>query len=169
MLTFGEMSGYDLWKLADRSIRFFFWNPAKSQVYGELRRLASLGYADQRQVRQEGRPDKRIYRITPEGERALEEWLNRPEVEAEQVRSPFLLKVFLGAHMDPQALARQVEECGRQARQTVARLEEAERTLAGQPEWFHPYLTLLAGLAHGRATAAWAERVLELLEERGAA
>jgi PadR family transcriptional regulator AphA len=42
LLTFGAMSGYDLTKQAERSIGYF-WTPAKSQVYSELRRLAEMG------------------------------------------------------------------------------------------------------------------------------
>ena len=65
LLTFGEMSGYDLKRMANQSIRYFFWSPASSQIYSELRRLKSLGYATEREVAQERRPDKRLYQITP--------------------------------------------------------------------------------------------------------
>ena len=67
LLTFGEMSGYDLKGLADYSIANFFWSPARSQIYSELRRLTSLGFVTETEVRQKRRPDKRIYRLTPEG------------------------------------------------------------------------------------------------------
>jgi DNA-binding PadR family transcriptional regulator len=67
LLTFGqELSGYDLGKVVEQSIGFF-WTPAKSQVYGELRRLVAVGYATGREVEQSGRPDKRLYAITPDG------------------------------------------------------------------------------------------------------
>ena len=39
-LSFGrELSGYDIKKWADASLRFFYWSPAISQIYRELRRL----------------------------------------------------------------------------------------------------------------------------------
>ena len=44
LVSFGETSGYDLKQFADRSINYFFWSPATSQIYAELRRLKSLGY-----------------------------------------------------------------------------------------------------------------------------
>ena len=49
MLSFGrELSGYDLKKWADSSLRFFYWSPASSQIYAELRRLERVGYVESR-------------------------------------------------------------------------------------------------------------------------
>ena len=46
LLSFGrELSGYELKKWADHSLRFFFWSPAISNIYGELKRLQRLGLA----------------------------------------------------------------------------------------------------------------------------
>ena len=67
LLTFGEKSGYDLGKFVNETIAHFFFNPAKSQVYAELRRLVARGYATEREVAQRDRPDKRLYAITPTG------------------------------------------------------------------------------------------------------
>ena len=65
LLSFGaELSGYELRQLALNSLRFFYWTPAQSQIYRELRRLSGLGYVTGREVRQDGRPDKVAYSIT---------------------------------------------------------------------------------------------------------
>src|SRR5437899_2905799 len=46
LLSFrGAMSRYDLKKWSDFSLRFFCWSPATSNIYGELKRLRSLGDA----------------------------------------------------------------------------------------------------------------------------
>ena len=45
LLTLREMSGYDLKQLINKSITHFYWSPAKSQIYGELRRLESVEIA----------------------------------------------------------------------------------------------------------------------------
>ena len=94
LISFGEMSGYDVKRFADRSIGYFFWSPASSQIYAELRRLRSLGYVRDREVRQERRPDKRLYRITGDGEQALQRWLERSDVTPDMSKSLFLLKLF---------------------------------------------------------------------------
>ncbi len=166
LLTFGEMSGYDLKQMADYSIRYFFWSPAGSQIYGELRRLASLGYATEREVAQERRPDKRLYQITPDGRRVLQEWLERPEVEPDVIKSTFLLKLFFASMTPQQTLTAQIEERLRQAQETMAQFEGIEERIKDDEKFFFPYLTLKSGMAHGRARLQWAQEVLKELEQR---
>lgn len=165
MLTFGEMSGYDLSKFVEKSIGYF-WSPAKSQIYSELRRLVDLGFAVEQEVRQEDRPDKRVYRITGEGEEALRAWLHDQEVEQESYKNPLLLKLFFGRLMDHDALRAQLEGIKGQAAGLARELGEVERQIKGEEEFFYPYMTLKAGLAHARATARWADDVLRHIGER---
>ena len=165
LLTFGEHSGYDLFQLVEQSIGFFF-TPAKSQIYSELRRLLSLGYAAEREVEQDRRPDKHVYRITAAGRRALREWLDEVDVPPEEVKSPFLVKVFFGAHMDHEALLVQLKEGRSQARERLAHLKVIEGAIKDQDDLFYPYLTLRAGLANTRASIRWADEVIRELEAR---
>lgn len=166
LLTFGARSGYDLMKLAHNSIGYF-WNPAKSHLYSELRRLKGLGYALETEVEQQQRPDKRIYEITPEGERALRDWLEDSEVAPEQIKSAFTLKVFFGSLMDPAKLIAQVQEMQRLARAQFDELMRIEQVIKDDEAWLYPYLTLKAGLAHSGAEIRWTEQVIEELRARG--
>lgn len=165
MLTFGEMSGYSLAKVVEHSVGYF-WSPARSQIYSELRRLVDLGYATEREIAQQDRPDKRLYRITPRGERALRLWLNDPKVEPDTFKSPFLLKVFFGGMVDRETLLAQVKESRRQARETLAELRALEEQIKDQEALFYPYLTLKSGLAHHAATLRWADETIKELEAR---
>lgn len=165
LLTFGEMSGYDLGKLVDRTVGHFF-SPAKSQIYSELRRLVARGYANERRVEQQDRPDKSLYRITPKGERALRGWLESPEVEPTTVRMPFLLKLFFAAYLPHESLLAQVKEVQRQARETLDDLGQLEREIGGREEFFFPNLVLQFGQAHCRARIRWTEKVLREVEAR---
>ncbi|MGH2653040.1 MAG: PadR family transcriptional regulator [Actinomycetota bacterium] len=165
MLTFGEMSGYSLAKVVEHSVGYF-WSPARSQIYSELRRLVSLGYAREREIAQQDRPDKRLYRITPRGERALRLWVQSPDVEPETFKSPFLLKVFFGGLAGRETLLAQVKESRRQAQETLRDLRVLEGQIKDQEELFYPYLTLKSGLAHHAATVRWADEVIKELEAR---
>lgn len=165
LLTFGEMSGYDVLKRAERSIGYF-WSPAKSHVYAELRRLRAQGLAEERAVRQEGRPDKRLYRITDEGVAALERWLDEGDVEREQFRSAFLLKLFFGELMERGVLIEQLRSMRDQAAATLEELRAIEPRLDVEGRGFFPYLTLRAGLAHCEASRRWADECLELIARR---
>jgi DNA-binding PadR family transcriptional regulator len=162
MLTFGEMSGYDLGKAIEGSIGFF-WAPAKSQLYAELRRLVGLGWARERRVEQTDRPDKRIYTITPAGERALRAWLGTPPAEFDPIKSPFLLRLFF-AHLGEAGAARElVTAHRRQARELLGAWEAIDAELREEGGPLPPYLTLTYGIAYARAVLAWCDEALERL------
>ena len=163
LLTFGERSGYELKALADYSIANFFWSPARSQIYAELRRLTSLGFVTETEVRQERRPDKRLYRLTTEGQRALSDWLENPEVESDIFKSTFLLKIFLGRSTPLKTIIAQIEERGRQIEETMAQLEEKEATLRDHKELAFAYLTLKSCIAANRSQLLWTQEALEEL------
>ena len=166
LLTFGDMSGYDLTKEVEGSIGYF-WTPAKSQVYSELRRLAEGGYVSETRVTQESRPDKRIYSLTPEGRHALEDWLADPAFQPDSIRSVTLLKIFFGAHAPRDVLIARVTAVLAHSEQTLAALREIEGQIKDEPDELFPYMTLRAGLLLGEARMRWARETLDLLEESG--
>lgn len=104
LLSFGEaLSGYDLKRWADHSLRYFFWSPAQSAIYAELRRLDGLGYI--RAVGPvEGPRARQRYVITAPGRRALEEWVATSPAPALVVKDHALLRLWLGHVADVRAL-----------------------------------------------------------------
>jgi len=165
LLTRRARSGYDLKKAAEQGVGYV-WTAAKSQVYAVLPRLVRDGYATQRYIRQDGRPDKHVYRITARGRRVLREWLEEPVDNRGDARSPFLLKIFFGDLMSRDALVGHVERKLAQAEDELAEYRAIEERIAGRPEAYYGYLTLRWGLAGARARVRWAKEVLRELEER---
>ena len=126
LLSFGrELSGYELRKWADASVKFFYGSPAMSQIYRELRRLEALGYATSRPAPPEEPRRKRLYRITPEGEGALRTWLRDAPVAPPVLRHGAALRVWLGHLSDPATLRRTVEEHRALAAETLAQVSRA--------------------------------------------
>ena len=166
LVSFQEASGYDLKRFADASIRHFYWSPSKSQIYAELRRLTSLGYATERHVQQERRPNKRLYRVTPSGEEALREWLGQPQTEPDVIKRPLLVKLFLGSMMSQDILVGQIEEGRRQSEVLLAQFKSQEKEISDRGELFFPYLTLKSGILHMRANLQWADEVLQRIKTR---
>jgi PadR family transcriptional regulator, regulatory protein AphA len=166
LLTFGERSGYDLDKLAQRSIGYF-WQPARSKIYAILPRLVERGLAASSAVAQERRPDKQLYRITAAGERSLSAWLVSSERVSRVTRDGLLVKLFFGALGEVEGLREQLLERKREQEEKLALLEEIERTI-DRDEDFFPYLTLLHGLEVTRAIVAWTERALHELDRHEA-
>lgn len=99
LLSFGEeLSGYDIRQWA-QGMRFFYWSPAQSQVYGELRRLANNHLVSARDVPQTGKPDKRLYRITEDGIAEFRRWWSSDELDRTTViKHSVALKIYFG-HM----------------------------------------------------------------------
>src|SRR5881409_3120288 len=81
-------SGYDLMKAAQRSVGYL-WSPSKTQLYAVLGRLVEQGLATRRDVPQDDRPDKSLYRVTPKGRRAMRDWLDDETLEDDVERHPF--------------------------------------------------------------------------------
>src|SRR6476620_9884536 len=82
-----ELSVFDMKRWANLSLKFFYWAPSFSQVYGELHKLEELGLVASRLdenknvQRKRGEREKRVYRITTDGERAVPAWTTEAEPE----------------------------------------------------------------------------------------
>jgi PadR family transcriptional regulator AphA len=89
------VSGYDIMKIFDLSMAHY-WHAHPTQIYPTLDRMEEFGLIKQRRVVQRNRPNKRLYTITPAGERLLIEWLESP-FEGINLKHPPLLRCrFLG-------------------------------------------------------------------------
>jgi DNA-binding PadR family transcriptional regulator len=93
LLKFGPRTGYDIKRVTDISTRFF-WRASYGQIYPELRSLERAGLVG---VREEphGRRPRRVYELTPKGERALSSWL-LAESDLYELRDEGLLRLFFG-------------------------------------------------------------------------
>jgi PadR family transcriptional regulator AphA len=157
LLSGGEQSGYDLKKRADSSVGYL-WTPAKSRIYAILPRLVEAGLVRRRDVRQKGRPDKQLYRLTEAGRRALVEWLAHGPLEPEPERHLLLLKLFFGGLAGPEALIEQVRERRREIERFRAELAEIDaRRRREDSDDLYPRLTRMYGLAWADAIIAWAK------------
>jgi DNA-binding PadR family transcriptional regulator len=145
LLSEGERSGYDLLKRAEGSVGHM-WSPAKSQLYAVLPRLVLAGLAKSKAVRQKGRPDKQLYRLTPAGRRAVRSWL---EHEPPRTWDELLLKVFFAKLVSRRALLRQLQEYRQVQLELLAGYEEV------RPASPHGALTLRYGLALIPVRLAW--------------
>lgn len=92
LLNYHPLTGYEIMTVFRDSLHFF-WNAQTSQIYRELQVLEAKGWAEGTRVPQQKKPDKNIYRITPEGREELLRWLS-DETPTMNFRSPILMKVF---------------------------------------------------------------------------
>jgi DNA-binding PadR family transcriptional regulator len=155
----GERSGYDLAKLVTKAIAHV-WAPARSGLYAALPRLVDEGLAQSRLVSQSSRPDKELYRITRDGRRALDAWL---ETVVPGARETFFLKLFVGGLTTPEVLLDHVEQFRADLEERLAGYREIERTNTGRGhDWFHRHLLHYAE-ERAEHELAWADGVARAL------
>ena len=76
------MSGYDIKKAVD--IRFrFFWSESFGQIFPALKRLAQEGLIEQAASAEAGGHGRKLFRATPAGISALQNWLALPVEKGE--------------------------------------------------------------------------------------
>ena len=159
LLAEGERSGYDLLKRAEASVAHM-WSPAKSQLYAVLPRLVDAGLAKRRNVRQQGRPDKQLYKSTPAGKRAVREWL---EHAAPRTWDELLLKVFFAKLVSRAALMQQLEDYRAVQVEQLEEYKAIEREIGRKPASRYGYLTLRYGLELIPGRLAWLDLAVKEL------
>lgn len=159
MLSFGqELSGYELrrWAL---NLRFFYWSPAQSHIYRELRRLRRHGYVEERTVPQPGRPDKRLYRVTEAGLAAFRDWEERAEVEPPQLKHSVALRLFFGHQASPERLRALLDDYSVFVRRQIDELRTVHEGIADSDVFTYPTLVAEWGFAYFEAELAAVERI----------
>ena len=160
-------SGYDLSKRFDEGLSCY-WKATQQQVYRELSKMESRGWVQFETVPQMGKPDKKIFHITPEGWIELSRWYAEPTGPT-QIREDLLVKALIGYKMPLDLL--EAELLNRQ-RVHQAQLDEYHaiqrqyRDLAEPPiEMRFKYLTLKRGIAYEESWLTWIGDVLEFIQQ----
>ena len=100
MLTFGEASGYDLKKRFETSFGHFF-SAGYGSIYPALAYLAETKLVTCTEIPQEGKPDRKVYRITEAGQRKFMDALGETN-PGHKMRSEFLAMLCFAHLMEPQ-------------------------------------------------------------------
>jgi DNA-binding PadR family transcriptional regulator len=174
LLARASLSGYDIAREMKRPHAFFFGQAQTSQIYPELARLQEAGLISSTHVEQQGKPDRRVYALTPAGMQRLRSWLTEPTPIME-ARSELLIKAHSLWLADPaEALARFAEHERYHAQQLevyetqVAELEQQwgpELAVLDSPR-LGDYLTLMRGVGYEREYVHWLRWVTMILEQR---
>lgn len=161
-------SGLDLAKRFSRSIGFF-WHATHQQIYRVLGRMDADGWVSVTEVAQTGRPDKKVYAVSPAGERVLADWLGAP-TPMEPLRSELAVKLRGASYGDRAAVLAVVRAHLAEHRARLAHYEQLERRDHPHPEALtdhelDQYLVLRGGI---RLERFWVEWLTECLESRQA-
>jgi DNA-binding PadR family transcriptional regulator len=148
MLRLGARSGYEVKRAVEVSVRFF-WNISHAQIYPNLERLERdgliSGHADP-----QGRRPRRVYEVTPDGERALALWLHTAEPMPFEVRDLATLKLFFADALPPSEALALVHAIRLRSEETLARFERQSAPPARTADAggaHYPLLSLRLGIA----------------------
>ncbi|MGP3954651.1 PadR family transcriptional regulator [Nonomuraea sp. 3N208] len=171
----GEYSGYQLTKIFDVGVANF-WYAAPQQLYAELTKLEAGGLVAGREVVQQGRPNKRVFKVTDTGVEELASFAAAP-AKPLLIREDLAVKVHAVDVLDPAPLIAQLQERAEQAaaklaffEQTLVRLRgnRDEETFLREGERIGSYLSCLAGCRLEREMRDWCLQTARTLSERAA-
>lgn len=170
LLSREALSGYDLKGRMGRPVGYF-WEARHSQIYPELARLEAAGMVTHELVEQEGRPDKKVYEITPAGLEALKGWVVAP-LEPRGARDELVLKAYSLWLADPEEALALFGEHERLHQERLRRYEEIgawmeeewgdDLDLPGSPR-FASYAALRRGILNERGYVEWCGWVADRL------
>jgi PadR family transcriptional regulator, regulatory protein AphA len=100
VLSKGEASGYEIKKAFEEGPFAHFQTASFGAIYPALARLTAEGMVTLTEHAQDGKPDKKMYRLTPVGRDAL---LATLEISPgpDQIRSDLLFLLFFAEHLPP--------------------------------------------------------------------
>lgn len=108
LLSLKPMSGYDMKKYVDESIGHF-WQENYGYIYPTLSKLQKEKMVSCKTIRQQGKPNRRLYSLTSRGKSELRKWLKEP-VDQIPVRNELLLKMSFAKNISTDALMGIVEQ-----------------------------------------------------------
>jgi len=166
-LTWGPMSGYDLKKIIDGSVRNF-WSESYGQIYPTLKRLLERGLVTRSDESGDGARKRHVYAITDAGRDELQRWLETAP-EQQPPRVEILLKLFFGSELGLDGATEYIEMHRAEAVDELQRYAELrpalEAAAANQRAPRFWLMTLRYGERKAEATLAWCEETLAELAQ----
>lgn len=167
ILTYSPCSGYDISKRFEEGVSCY-WTASQQQIYRELGKMAKQGWVKHKSIPQEGKPDKKIYELTTEGEAELMRWFAQPS-EPTPIREDLLVKVLAGPSIPAQTLKQELLSRRQLHQQTLNEYLEMERCFVNAenptPEELFRYLTLKRGIRYEESWVSWCNEVMAVLEQ----
>jgi PadR family transcriptional regulator, regulatory protein AphA len=170
-LSYKPFSGYDLKKIFDNSVRHF-WFADQSQIYRTLARLTEKGWAEVEVVEGIDRPDRKVYRVTSEGQKELRSWLVGAFPVDTPHSAPLIQVFFAGQLTDEEILAKFTEAAAifrgilERYDQVPRQIEEYIQMVDSPREAYFWLLTLDLGIRTMQVQLEWAEEVIQKIQNK---
>ncbi|MFW5836276.1 MAG: PadR family transcriptional regulator [bacterium] len=168
LLRIHEMSGYDLSQVFDHSIRYY-WKTEHTQIYRVLSSLADRGWIEPRIEEQESRPDRKVYRVTTEGDAAFRAW-REAVLPLPEIRHAHLLQFSFMSEIPTERIRAFLTSYAAQIRERLAlyqdpdHINQTQQYARSRRESAIWRLVLENGVHYYEHELRWCEHALRTLE-----
>ena len=168
LLSHECLTGYDIKKRIDGSIRFF-WKGSFGNIYPALAAMEDEGFVQKKgQGERKSRREKISYEIPESGRKVLQEWLEDSKT-VNDLKYEMLLKVFFGGVANNAATLATIEEFEKNVLSDLSVLKVYRDNLSKQLEerdhkFF--YLTVTFGVETYEGYLRWCKEAKKLLAEQ---
>jgi len=125
VLTLGDASGYEIRKQFEEGPFAHFYEASFGSIYPALRVLLADGLVSVTELPQDGKPDKKVYRLTAAGRRTFEVALKETPA-ADKIRSEALVHLFFAELMEADDLTRVYDDYLNHYLELVSHIEELD-------------------------------------------
>jgi DNA-binding PadR family transcriptional regulator len=162
LLDDGPMTGYEI-KQFFRKVIQHFWSVSDGQLYPTLKKMHEDELISLKVVQQKGTANKHVYSITEKGREQFNEWLREPVTKFEELKEPFVLKVFFFGKLSRDEILGHLHT----QRELHSRiLEEIRGVRDTYDESVSPYQRLIgyAGILYVEVRLLWLARMIDLVQ-----
>ncbi len=121
-LTFGDATGYEIKKMAEEGLFSHFIEASFGSIYPALTKMTEEGLLTFRTENQDGKPDKKVYSITPLGREELRQALTTFP-RKDKFKSEFLFIMLLSKHLDPDHVRLVLEQRTKELAEELSMIE----------------------------------------------
>jgi len=118
------------------------WHMSQSQAYAILKRLEQRGDISAQIVEQDKLPARQMLRITAQGGRRFNEWMEDISVNSRSIRLEFLTRLYFARIYKPEKVAQIYEAQCDEINLTIERLESLFANLPPEQQFNHLSLDL---------------------------
>ncbi len=168
-LDYQPMSGYDLKKYFDQSVTHF-WSATQSHIYKALEDLEEREMVESQVIQQDGKPNRKQYKITDAGRTELRRWVSTP-LPVESRREAWLIQVFFAHNLDNEEIASLFENRIERLRASLSQCQTAQKYIdenekhVGQRRMSRLWqLTLDYGIDYFENEIRWLEKMLPVVQ-----
>ena len=158
ILTFKEASGYEIKKMVEEDVFGHFIDASYGSIYPALTKMMAEGLVNVRAEEQAGKPDKKVYAITPFGRQELAAAL-LVDPAKDKFKSEFMFQIMLQEFLPKEHVAQIYQSQIEYLRDEIEKI----RCCVGDHQVNHPSMSFVAGFGEASLGAG-----LKFLEDNRA-